>query len=226
MGRIKMRKKSAKLWAHYEEVRFIIALYIILIFAVLFFLLCFSLLAYSEDIDAGMQNAVKIAILNGMKWYAIIMPIISVLFIIWFFYYSDRVLVADSSIEYDRWLFAKGSRHIASDDVTECILCARSWNDKREHRCGRKIVLFHGANTIVIFDISIPLAVVLVKLLGENKFKIVSDKGGATRISHYYKVDFMNLSSEQQLAILKHYCSFTYKHYKTGEEILKKKKLL
>ena len=53
MGGIEMSKKSAKLWAHWEEVKFIIGLYIILIFAVLFFSLCFSLLAYSEDIDAG-----------------------------------------------------------------------------------------------------------------------------------------------------------------------------
>ena len=85
--------------------------------------------------------------------------------------------------------------------------------------------MFHGANTIVVFDISIQLALALVKLLGENKFKIVSDKGGTTRISHYYKIDFMNLFSEQQLAILEYYCRLTYKRYKTGEEILKKKKL-
>lgn len=220
-----MSKKSAKLWAHYEEVKFIIGLYIILIFAVLFFSLCVSLLAYSEDIDAGVQGAIKIAILNGAKWYTIIMPIITALFIVWFLYYSDRVLVIDSGIEYYRWLFTKKFRRIASDDVTECVLCARSWKDKRERRSGRKIILFHGANAIVVFDISIQLALALVKLLGENKFKIVSDKGGATRISHYYKIDFMNLSSEQQLAILEYYCRLTYKHYKTGEEILKKKKL-
>ena len=36
----------------------------------------------------------------------------------------------------------------------------------------------------------------------------------------------MNLFSEQQLAILEYYCRLTYKRYKTGEEILKKKKLL
>lgn len=35
----------------------------------------------------------------------------------------------------------------------------------------------------------------------------------------------MNLSSEQQLAILEYYCRLTYKRYKTGKEILKKKKL-
>lgn len=221
-----MRKKPTKLWAHYEEVKFIIGLYIILIFAVLFFSICFSLLAYSEDIDAGVQDAVKIAILNGVKWYAIIMPIITALFIVWFLYYSDRVLIIDSGIEYYRWIFAKEFRHIAFDDVTECILCARLWNDKRERRRGRKIILFHGANTIVVFDISIQLALALVKLLGEYKFKIVNDKGGTTRISHYYKIDFMNLSSEQQLAILEYYCRLTYRHYKTGEEILKKKKLL
>ena len=225
MGGIELSKKSAKLWAHCEEVKFIIGLYIILIFAVLFFSLCFSLLAYSEDIDAGVQGAIKITILNGAKWYAIIMPIITALFIVWFFYCSDRVLVIDSGIEYYRWLFTKKFRRIPSDDVTECVLCARSWNDKRERRSGRKIILFHGANTIVVFDISIQLALALVKLLGENKFKIVSDKGGTTRISHYYKIDFMNLFSEQQLAILEYYCRLTYKRYKTGEEILKKKKL-
>ena len=103
MGGIEMSKKSAKLWAHCEEVKFIIGLYIILIFAVLFFSLCFSLLAYSEDIDAGVQDALKIAILNGMKWYTIIMPIITALFIVWFF-----IALIEFSLSIQGWNITDG----------------------------------------------------------------------------------------------------------------------
>lgn len=223
-----MSKKSAKLWAHSETIKkTIVEGYIIVFIATLIVSPCISALVHSEEIDAGLHNAVRDAVLIGLQWFAIIMAVITVLCTVWFLCYSDRVVITDTGIEYYRWLFAKKKKHIPADIITECVLCARLWNDKRERRRGNKILLFHKATTIMIFDISDKLALALVKLLGEYKFKIVDDKGGMTRISHYYKIDFMNLSSEQQLAILEYYYKFDLKkYYKTGEEILKKKKLL
>lgn len=223
-----MSKKSAKLWAHSETIKkTIVEGYIIVFIAALIVSPCISMLVHSEEIDAGLHNAVKDAILIGLQWFAMIMAVITALCIVWFLFYSDRVVIIDTGIEYYRWLFSQKKKHIPADIISECVLCARLWNDKRERRRGNKILLFHKATTIMIFDISDKLALALLKLLGEYKFKIVNDKGGTTRISHYYKIDFMNLSSEQQLAILEYYYKFDLKkNYKPGEEILKKKKLL
>lgn len=222
-----MSKKSAKLWAHYETIKLIVGDYIAIFIAALIVAPCISALVHSEEIDAGLHNAVRDAVLIGLQWFAIIMAVITVLCIVWFLCYSDRVVITDTGIEYYRWVFAKKKKHIPADIITECVLCARLWNDKRERRRGNKILLFHKATTIMIFDISDKLALALVKLLGEYKFKIVNDKGGMTSISHYYKIDFMNLSTKQQLAIFEYYYKFDLKkYYKTGEEILKKKKLL
>lgn len=223
-----MSKKSAKLWAHSETIKkTIVEGYIIVFIAALIVAPCISALVHSEEIDAGVHNAVRDAVLIGLQWFAIIMAVITVLCIVWFLCYSDRVVITDTGIEYYRWVFAKKKKHIPADIITECVLCARLWNDKRERRRGNKILLFHKATTIMIFDISDKLALALVKLLGEYKFKIVNDKGGMTSISHYYKIDFMNLSTKQQLAIFEYYYKFDLKkYYKTGEEILKKKKLL
>ena len=192
-----MSKKSAKLWAHYETIKLIVGDYIAIFIAALIVAPCISALVHSEEIDAGLHNAVRDAVLIGLQWFAIIMAVITVLCIVWFLCYSDRVVITDTGIEYYRWVFAKKKKHIPADIITECVLCARLWNDKRERRRGNKILLFHKATTIMIFDISDKLALALVKLLGEYKFKIVNDKGGMTSISHYYKIDFMNLSTKQ-----------------------------
>ena len=65
----------------------------------------------------------------------------------------------------------------------------------------------------------------LILYLGEDRFKLVSDKGNLKTISKYYNINFLSLNYNSQLKILNHYCKFNYPKYKTGEEILKKKRL-
>ena len=66
----------------------------------------------------------------------------------------------------------------------------------------------------------------LILYLKEDRFNLVSDKGNLKKISKYYGIDFMSLNIEEQLKLLKYYCKVNHGKYKTGEEILKKKKLV
>lgn len=215
-----MVKTNKKLWAHYEELRTILGIYITLFFIVPILSLCFSCLVHSAEIDEGIQDAIKNALLSGLKWYAIIMPLVTVIFAIWFLYSSDRVELSDKIIKYYRFIFSKNARNIPIDEITECVVCGRLWNDKREYTRKRRIVLYHKKHIIIEFDIYSKLALMLVLSLSENRFKLVSEKGNLNTISNYYKIDFMALNSEDQLKILKYYCKLNYAKYKTGEEIL------
>ena len=216
-----------KLWAHYEQIKFIIGLYIALFFSVPLLSLGFSVLANSSDIEGGVQGALRIAILSGLKWYGIIMPIVTVLFALWFLYYSDRVSFTDACIQYSSWIFAKRFREISYDKISQCVLSVRLWttNSSLRRPRHRKIILYNKGNIIITFDIYSKLALMLALCLGEDRFKLVSHKGNLKTISKYYNVNFMNLNNEEQLIILNYYCKFNSK-YKTGEEILRKKKMI
>lgn len=117
-----MVNRHKKLWAHYEHIKHLLGTYIALFFLIPFLSLCFSYLAHSAEIDSGVQDAVKSALLIGLKWYAIIMPIVTVLFIIRFLYNSDTVEFTDASIKYYRWIFSKQSRSISLKEITECVI--------------------------------------------------------------------------------------------------------
>ena len=57
--------------------------------------------------------------------------------------------------------------------------------------------------------------------LAKEKVWLVNDNRNLRRVDAYFKIGFMELSRDQQFAILKYYCKTT--KYKTGEEILSKK---
>ena len=126
-------EKSKKLWAHYEQVKTIIGLYIVLFFAVPALSLMISYIVYSAEIEAGEQGALEMALQVGLKWYAILMPIITVLFLVWFLYYSGKVEFTDASLNYYPYIFSKTPRIIHYNEVKELYLKlvseAKDWND-------------------------------------------------------------------------------------------------
>ena len=212
--------KSKKLLAHYEQVKTIIGLYIVLFFAVPALSLMISYVVCSAEIEAGEQGALETALQVGLKWYAILMPIITVLFLVWFLYYSGKVEFADASLNYYPYIFSKTPRIIHYNEVTECVLVGRLWNSKRRVRRIREIMLYSQGNVIITFDISSRLALMLVLFLGEDKVKIVSDRGNLVTLSKFYDIKFTELNNAEQLKILNYYCKLNYPRYKTGKEIL------
>lgn len=118
-GGLACMKKNRKLWAHYERLKFIVGTYIALFLVVPILSVLMSCLLHSSEIDAGAEGAVSVAILNGLKWYGIIMPIVTVLFVLWFLYYSDVVQFTDTCIQYYSWMFSKKFREIPYDKITQ-----------------------------------------------------------------------------------------------------------
>lgn len=216
-----MVKQNKKLWARYERIKTIIGTYIALFLTIPILIFCFCGLAHQTELESDLWEGIVLVLKIGLKWYALIMPIITILYLLEFFWFSSRVEFTDNAILYYRWLFSKKSRAINYDDITECVLSGRLWNDKREKTSRRKIILFNKTNVIIEFDINNKLALMLEVFLGEKKFKLVSDKGNLKSISNYYDIDFISLNYEEQLKILSYYCKINYPKYKTGKEILK-----
>lgn len=217
-------KKNRKLWAHYERLKFIVGTYIALFLVVPILSVLMSCLLHSSEIDAGAEGAVSVAILNGLKWYGIIMPIVTVLFVLWFLYYSDVVQFTDTCIQYYSWMFSKKFREIPYDKITQVVFCDGLWRHKGEYYRGRKIIFFNKKNIIFEPEISPKLCLTIMLTLAKERIWLINDNLNLRRVDDYFKIDFMALSREQQIAILKYYCRRT--KYKTGEEILKKKKLV
>ncbi len=214
-----MVNEHKKIWAHYEQLKTILGYYITLFFVVPVLSLCFSGLAHSTEIDSGGQDAVKMAMLIGLKWYAIIMPIITMLFIIWFLCYSGTVEFTDNSIRYYRWIFSKKSRNISYNECTKCVFSDGLWRKRGEYVGGRKIRIFNKDNIILEIELYYKLCLSLIFKLNEKKVWLVDDARHLRTIDNYFKIDFMELPYEQQQALLKYYCKIIRK-YKTGEEIL------
>ena len=223
-------KRSAmvkkKLWAHYERVQSIVGYYIALFFILPILSVLVSCLLHSSEIDGGVEGAVRSAILSGLKWYGIIMSIVTVLFVLWFLYYSDVVQFTDTCIQYYSWMFSKKFREIPYDKITQVVFCTGLWRRKGEYYRGRKIIFFNKNNIIFEPEISPELCLTVMLTLAKERIWLVNDNRNLRRVDDYFKIDFMALTQEQQLAILKYYCKLTRTKYKTGEEILRKKKLV
>ena len=213
-----------KLWAHYERLKFIVGTYITLFLSVPVLSILMSCLLHSSEIDAGGEGALKIAILSGLKWYGIIMPIVTVLFALWFLYYSDTVQFTDTCIQYYSWIYSKKYREIPYNKITQVVFCDGLWRHKGEYYRGRKIIFFNKNNIIFEPEISPELCLTVMLNLAKERVWLVNDNRNLKRVDAYFKIDFMSLSYDQQLAILKYYCNRA--KYKTGEEILRKKKLI
>lgn len=213
-----MVNKQQKLWASYETVRNILGIYITLFFAVPALAICFGLLSHQTAIDARVEGAVKIAVLSGLKWYAIIMPIITVLFVIWFLFRSDRVVFTETSINYYKWIFSKHFRNISYDTITECVFKDGLRKHKGIYEHGRKIVIYNKEKIILELELYYKLCFMLVSVLIEAKIRVISNNLNLQTLDKHYNIDFNSLSDEQKLQILKHYC----KLMKSSKKDLKK----
>lgn len=217
-----MINKHKKIWAHYERLRLILGLYITLFFAVPILSLCFSYLIHSKEIDSGVQDAVKMALLSGFKCYAIIMSVVTVLFVIWGLFYSATVEFTDSTIKYYSWIFSKKSRNIPYKDITDVVFSDGLWQHRGKYEHGRKIRIFNKNNLILMLDLYYKLCIVIILELNEKKIWLVGENRHLNSIDNYFKINYNALSYEQQKILLKFYCKFSRNKYKTGEEILKK----
>lgn len=217
-----MVSKRQKLWAHFEQIKIIIELYIVLTLLVPLSSLCCSLLVHQADIGAGVQGAVKLAILSGLKWYAIIMPIITVLFAIWFICYSGRVEFTDTAILCYRFVFSRKKRgFVLYNDITECVFSDGLWKHRGNYKHGRKIVICNKGKTILELELYYKLCLLLISILDKAKIRVISDNMNLQTLDKHYNIDFYNLKEEQQIKILKHYCKLVKSEKRDVNKILK-----
>ena len=143
-----MVESGKKLWAHYEQLSSIIGIFISLFFLLPMCVICFSIL-FSGALEAGDNGAVKSAIIEGIKWSAVINSIITALTVVRIIWYSDRVELNDNSIKYYRTIFSKEPKRIISfNEITECVINGGLWNSKRIRTRKRNIIVFNKSNII------------------------------------------------------------------------------
>ena len=214
-----------KFWTHYEQVRFIIEGYITLLFTIPYISLAISSLTRMSEIEAGVEGALKTAILNGLKWYAIIMSVVTVLYAVWFLRYSDRIEWTDNCIKYYyAGIFSKKFRKIPYDKITRVVLCDGLWWHNGDYYRGRKIIFFNKNDIIFELEISPKLCLSVMMIFAQERVWIVNQKQRLKKVDDYFKIDFMGLTQDQQLALFKFYCKPARADYKTGEEILRKRR--
>ena len=148
----------------------------------------------------------------------------TVIFVIWFLFSSSYVEFTDDNIVYFNRMFLNRSRKIPYSIITQIVFCDGLWKRKGKYYHGRKIIIFNNNNVVLIPDISPKLCLEIILTLPKAKIWLVNDDCCLRRIEDYFKIDFWELSSEQQFEILKYYCKITRTKYKTGNEILKIKK--
>lgn len=216
-----MVSKQQKLWSHYEQIKTICGIYITLFITVPILAQCFSYLAHSSEIDAGVQDAVKLAMLSGLKWYAIIMSIITVLCVIWFICYSGRVEFTDNAILCYRFIFSKKTREVLYNDITECVFKNGLWKHRGKYEYGRKIIIYNKGKIILELELYYKLCFLLIKILGKANVRVIGDNRNLQTIDKYYNTDFNTLSNEQQITVLKRFCKLVQPNKRDIRKILK-----
>lgn len=213
--------KQQKLWVHYEKLKSILGTYIALFFIVPFMALCISLLAHQTEIDVGVQGAMEYALLSGLKWYAIIMPIITVFYLIQFICYSGRVEFTDNAIRCYRFIFSKKKREILYSDITECVFLDGLRKHRGNYEHGRKIVIYNKGKIILELQLYYKLCFLLISILDKAKIRVISDNRNLQTLDKHYNIDFYALTNEQQIKILKHYCKLVKSEKRDIKKILK-----
>ncbi len=218
-----MVESGKKLWAHYEQLSSIIGIFISLFFLLPMCVICFSIL-FSGALEAGDNGAVKSAIIEGIKWSAVINSIITALTVVRIIWYSDRVELNDNSIKYYRTIFSKEPKRIISfNEITECVYNDGLWRHKGRYNRGRKIIIYNKNEILIEIGLNNKLCLLIISKLSSQKVRLVDENLNLKTLSNYFKVDFMNLKEEEQLKLLKYYCKITRTKHKTAEELLYKK---
>lgn len=212
-----------RIWARHGKLTTIAGEYITLFFVVPILSLCVSALAHSKEINAGVPDAVKNALLTGLMWGGIVIAILTVLFAILFLLYSDTVEFTDTDIKYYRWIFSKKSRSFVYDEIAKCICQCGLWRRKGKYIRGKKILIYHKDSVILELDLYYKLCFALILKLNRDKDIVyfVNDDFHTRTVDNYFKLKFMDLTYADQMTLLKYYCK--HGDGKIGEEILGKK---
>lgn len=215
-----MVKIHEKIWANYEQLKSIIGYYIALFCVLPLILILLSMIATGEVINSGEWSIIKPALIRGLKWAAIIMPIITALFVVWFLFYTDTVVFLDDSIVYYRWIFSKEGRTISYNEITECVFNDGLWKHNGRYITGRFILIYNKNKLILKMGLYYKLCQAIAIRLFDKELGLIDEDCKLKSIDDYFKVDFMSLSDGEQLAILKYYCKLMQGKYRTAEEIL------
>lgn len=210
-----------KLWVHCGRVKSNLDTYIALFILGPVLTMGFSYLIHAKEINGGVQGAVKTALLIGLKWYAIIMPIVTVLFVIWFLFYSDTIEFTDDCIKYYRWIFSKKARNIFYDNITECVISDGLWEHQGKYLPGRVIRIYNKNKIVLLLGLYYKICLAIIFKLSDKKVRLVGENDKLITVDKYFKIDFMSLTYEQQVKLMKRYCRLAGAKYKDAKQILK-----
>ena len=227
-----MGKNSEKIWANYRKTSDLFGYYLTAFFVVPILSILFSMMPYAAQLkELNAWEAIKISFrlsyLDGLKWWGIIMVIITILAVLLFLFgrASSTVEFTEDSILYYENIFSKNPKSILYSSITECVVVCDLWKSNKEKTRARKVMLFDGSFLLLPrIGVYNQLVLRLVNNLGEPKVKVVTRNGNLKTFSKYYKIDFMSLNDEDKLKIIDYYCNIKGYDYKPGNEILQKKK--
>lgn len=217
----KMVKKEGKIWVYNTKLGTIISDPTILIMIAMVIFTA-KLIKVSPSGDATAEGFFLALKFCG-KCLAIVVPIFFIIWSIRLFRLSAYIVFTDNTIKRYKHIFAKEYKEIHYTDITECVISHGLWKYKEGYKGKREIFLFNKGKCIAKYDINYRIMFMLYKHLESDKIRVIGDNGHKKTIDKFYKIDFMNLSDEQQIILCKDYCHDLKSDEIEGEKILKKK---
>lgn len=212
-----------RIWARYISLDLMAGWYIGLFFAIPAVSMCYGALSHSEEIDGGVPNAVRDALLGGLMWGLIILAAVTVLFLCLFLLRSATVEFTENELRYYPRLWSKKARVIPYETITKCVFMNELQDKRKIEYCG-KILLYHEDDVILNLQLYAKLCAEFIKRLDDEKVFFTDSNFSPRTVDRYFALDFRALPYEQQQKLLKYYCDYVkFKGEKTGEELLRKK---
>ena len=226
-----MNYNSKKFWADYKKTIGVIDSFIALFFAVPILSILFSMMPHAaqlKEINAweAIKISFKLGYLDGLKWWGIIMAIVTILSVLRFVFgraSSTVVFTEDSIMYYKNILSKKPSTVVPYTEITECIVYGNISLKKKLRVWGWKTKIFHKTDVLLVCGIYNKLVFALISSLGEDKVQLLTENDNLRTVSKYYDIDFKSLTEKEQFKIISYYCKTTHNPHKPGKEILKEK---
>lgn len=153
-------------------------------------------------------------------------PVVLILVSVYILRASGYVKLYEDHLTYHRYCFSKKCRKIAYSDISECVVAngLRIRRGEYSHEIG--IYLYNRGKVLCRFEKNPKLVLELYEIVGDKNFRVIGDNCRLKTIDKFFDIDFSELTKEQKLILMKHYCKSTKGNEVSGEKLLKKKGLM
>lgn len=157
---------------------------------------------------------------------AYVAPVVLILVSVYILMASGYVKLYEDHLTYYRYCFSKKSIDVAYSNISECVVAngLRIRRGEYSHEIG--IYLYNCGKVLCRFEKNPKLVLELYEIVGDKNFRVIGDNCRLKTIDKFFDIDFSELTKEQKLILIKHYCKPMKGNEVSGEKLLRKKGLM